>query len=141
MNRGARMIRGVSPRDRITPVLIGLHWLPIKAMIIFKLCWLTYQALQNEKPSYLRDKLTVLRPSDRIDTRRRIQGYLEEPRCASNEGLRGFSAAAPRLYNKLPMEVKSAENMKIFKKRLKTFLFSECYCMDSQSIVPEYDCR
>ena len=30
-NRAARLIVGISPRERITPVLIDLHWLPIKA--------------------------------------------------------------------------------------------------------------
>ena len=30
-NRAARLIVGTAPRERITPVLIDLHWLPIKA--------------------------------------------------------------------------------------------------------------
>ena len=29
LNRAARLIKGVSPRERITPTLIGLHWLPM----------------------------------------------------------------------------------------------------------------
>ena len=30
-NKAARLIVGISQRERITPVLIDLHWLPIKA--------------------------------------------------------------------------------------------------------------
>ena len=56
-NRAARLIVGVSPRERITPVLIDLHWLPMKARIVFKICVLTYIALNTGKPAYLRNKL------------------------------------------------------------------------------------
>ena len=44
-NRAARLIVGTAPRERITPVLIDLHWLPIKARIMFKICVLTYRIL------------------------------------------------------------------------------------------------
>ena len=47
MNKIARLIKGVSPRDRITPTFIDLHWLPIKARIVFKKCVLTYQTMNT----------------------------------------------------------------------------------------------
>ena len=50
-NRAARLIAGTAPRERITPVLIDLHWLPIKARIFFKICVLTYTALNTGKPA------------------------------------------------------------------------------------------
>ena len=55
-NRAARLIVGTAPRERITPVLIDLHWLPIKARIVFKICVLTYTALSTGKPAYLRNE-------------------------------------------------------------------------------------
>ena len=55
-NRAARLIVGISPRERITPVLNDLHWLPIKARIVFKICVLTYNALKTRKSIYLRKK-------------------------------------------------------------------------------------
>ena len=40
MNRAARLITGLSLRDRITPALVQLHWLPVKARFVFKdLCY------------------------------------------------------------------------------------------------------
>ena len=56
-NRAAILIVGISPRKRITPVLIDLHWLPVKALIVFKICLLTSIALSTGTPVYLRDKL------------------------------------------------------------------------------------
>lgn len=57
MNKAARLRKGLSSRERTTPALIDLHWLPIKARIMCKLCVLTYQALKFGKPAYLRDLL------------------------------------------------------------------------------------
>ena len=56
-NRATKLIVGISPRERITPVLTDLQWLPVKARIVFKICVLTYIALNTRKPIYLRDKL------------------------------------------------------------------------------------
>ena len=36
-----------------------------------------------------------------------------------------------RLLNSLPRSAKDSENLKVFKKRLKTYLFSECYDRDN----------
>ena len=57
INRAARLIKSLSPWDRITPTLIELHWLPIKARIILKICVLTPQALESGKPVYVRAML------------------------------------------------------------------------------------
>ena len=69
MNRAARLVglQGVSPRERITPVLRELHWLPIKARVIYKICLLTYQAVKFEKPLYLREVLRNFQPDTSID--------------------------------------------------------------------------
>ena len=55
MNRAARLVMGISPRERITPVLIKLHLLPIKVRIIFKMLSVVYLALKLERPLYIRD--------------------------------------------------------------------------------------
>ena len=39
-------------------------------------------------------------------------------------GERSFSYAAPNVWNKLPEKVKSAESLNVFKKNLKTYLFT-----------------
>ena len=105
LNRAARLIKGVSLRERITPVLIELHWLPIKARIIFKICVLTHQALNTGCPPYLRELLQVMQPLEGINTRRATDGItLFELRCSTSVGFRAFKSAAPRLYNTLPLD-------------------------------------
>ena len=40
-------------------------------------------------------------------------------------GARSFSVAAPTLWNSLPVDIKNAQSLFIFKKKLKTFLFNQ----------------
>ena len=41
--------------DHITPVLINLHWLPVRYRINFKILLLTFKALYGMAPSYIID--------------------------------------------------------------------------------------
>ena len=54
----ARVVTRTRKYEHITPVLIGLHWLPISYRITFKILLLTYKALNNLAPSYLSDLLS-----------------------------------------------------------------------------------
>ena len=61
-NRAARLIKGIKKRERITPVLIELHWLPIRARIEFKILMLTFKALKHNEPRYIRKMLQLANP-------------------------------------------------------------------------------
>ena len=128
MNRAARLIKGTTRFDRITPVLMELHWLPIKARIAFKICVMVYQALRHGKPDYIRKLLSEHRPETAVLLRSSDDPFrLEEPRCNLQMGFRAFRTSAPRIFNRLPVEVKDSENIDIFKRKLKTFFFGDCY--------------
>ena len=138
-NRAARLIRGVGRRDRITPVLIDLHWLPVKARIAFKICVLTFTALNTGKPGYLKQMLHIRQPTAGISTRLDTDGLkLVEPRCSTSIGFRAFRSAAPRLFNKLPYELRASDNLVTFKKKLKAYLFTQCYDLQDLTINEDY---
>ena len=63
---------------------------------------------------------------------------LTELRYNTEMGRRAFEKSAPRLYNKLPEIVKTADTLEVFKKRLKTYLFAECYNFDRKTINENY---
>ncbi len=46
---------------------------------------------------------------------------LNEPRCNSDKGFRAFQVFAPRLYNRLPVQVKASNSTEL-KKRLKNYI-------------------
>ena len=54
LNRLARVVTKSPPFTRSVPLLRSLHWLPEKYRVYFKICLLTYKALQEEQPVYLR---------------------------------------------------------------------------------------
>ena len=129
----------LTSKERITPVLIDLHWLPVKPRIVFKTCVLTYTALSTGKPAYLRNKLSKFTTELGVSIRNSHDPHrLNEPRMNKEIGTRSFKYSAPRLFNSLPRSVKDSGNLKVFKKRLKTFLFSECYDLDMKTITDRY---
>ena len=142
-NRAARLIKGLKTRDRITPTLIDLHWLPVKARIEFKICLLTYKALKYGEPKYLRDCLIPYVEATSANVMIRHAGdphRLFEVGVNRMVGDRTFRYAAPRLFNRLPSEVKDSPSVSVFKKRLKTHLFAMCYDCVLKTINSTYKC-
>ena len=138
-NSAARLITRVRQRERITPALIELHWLPIKARIEFKILTLTYKALKFNEPKYIRNMLEVFEQRTNVTTRQaNEENRLYEPRTNCNYGERAYSYCAPRLYNKLPLEIRNSPNIVHFKRNLKTHLFEQCYDMNDKTIKEAY---
>ena len=51
------------------------------------------------------------------------QGLLSKVRTSTAYGRRSFAAAAPELWNDIPMSLKTADSISSFKSQLKTYLF------------------
>ena len=115
-----------SPRFcHITPLLKSLHWLPVRYRIKFKLCSLTYQALPNGQPVYIRNMLQPLR---KVRTLR--SGDLDQlnvSRVTTLKCSRAFSVAAPRLCKEHPFEIRFAKTQISFGKKLKTYFFGQAF--------------
>lgn len=88
---------------------------------------------------YMRDMLKDFRPETTVNLRHSDEtNRLEEPRSRTNWGCRAFERAAPRLYNRLPPEVRQSPNCAVFRKRLKTHLFSDSYDLIEKEIKDLY---
>ena len=110
--------------DHISPVLRQLHWLPVEKRTVFKLLLHTFKALHGMAPSYLADILHAVRPERSL--RSADDGLrLVVPRTKTLWGNRSFAAAAPKLWNSLPKNVRGAETLLTFKKLLKHHLFCQ----------------
>ena len=57
-NAAARLILKESKFCQITPLLMNLHWLPVKCRIHFKILFLTFRAINFLAPSYMNILLT-----------------------------------------------------------------------------------
>ena len=120
-NSAARIVSRTRKYEHITPVLIKLHWLPIKFRIQFMVLLLVYKALNGLAPKYIKELLVPYKPTRHL--RSEAKGLLDEPRTRLKFGDRAFSISAPRLWNALPQHLKDSTSCQAFKKCLKTHLF------------------
>jgi len=120
-NNSARLILRKKKRDRVTPMLVALHWLPIRYRIKYKINLITFKTLHDMAPQYLK---TLLKPLDSLDKLRSAnKNYLQEQSFKTNFGLRAFSVSAPKLWKKLPQNIRDTNEIAVFKAALK-----EHYC-------------
>ena len=92
-NIAARILTRTSRFEHISPVLMSLHWLPIRQRILFKVLLLTFRLI-NEGPSYLSDLVTRYAPARQ--SRSSSQELLHIPKSRlKTVGDRSFFVAAP----------------------------------------------
>ena len=53
-NSAVKLVTKSKKHDHVTPLLAKLHWLPIKDRIIYKILLLTFKALHDKGPIYLK---------------------------------------------------------------------------------------
>ena len=122
----ARIITGHGRCEHITPVLKALHWLPVQQRIKFKTLVLVYKAVNNLAPVYLQELVHPHVPCRGL--RSSEMNLLVVPFTRSSIIQQcAFSAAGPRLWNSLPLSLRSAPRLSVFKSQLKTYLFEEYY--------------
>jgi len=141
INSAARLVVGMPyfSRDRITPICIKLHFLPFKARIVYKICLLTYKAINFGEPQYISELFKIHVPNFNMNLRNFDEERLEEPFISRSVKVqRSFRHSAPRLFNSLPVSVRRSETLAIFKKNLKTFLFTKAYDVLSETISPDF---
>ena len=125
-NSAARLITRTKKDQHITPVLHSLHWLPVTSRITYKLLLITYKALNGLAPSYITELLHSYQPKRTLRSSN-AQLLTVPPSRTCCYGDRAFSVCSPKLWNSLPLHVKTSGTLSIFKSRLKTFLFISYY--------------
>lgn len=124
-NMAVRCLHNLNKYDHITSYISSEHWLTVDKRIKFKLMLIIYKCLNNQGPKYLNDMLmkdfnTIHNLRSNSDTLR-----LVVPRTTSKSyGDRAFMVAGPRLWNSLPLSLRSVKDTSRFKSRLKTYLFN-----------------
>lgn len=125
-NSAARWLTYTKRSAHITPILFNLHWLPVSSRITYKTLLLTFKSLNGLAPSYLSDLLSPYIPTRPL----RSSGckLLCEPRYhLSCMGGRSFSVIAPKLWNSLPLALRTTTTLHGFKSKFKTHLFKQYY--------------
>ena len=125
-NASARLITRTSRRTHITPVLIGLHWLPIQYRTAYKVLLYVYKAVHGEAPAYICNLVEEYVPTRSLRSASQHLLKVPSPRTVTY-GSRSFRVCGPQLWNELPPHVKNAQSLVAYKKLLKTHLFKLAY--------------
>ena len=104
--------------EHITPVMIELHWLPVRYRIIFKILLLTFQCLSGEPPTYLQEMIRWHIPRRTLRSSTALLLEVRRSKCKTL-GTRSFGYAGPTLWNDLPLEIRSAKDINCFKSLIK----------------------
>lgn len=133
LNAAARLIYGCRKYDHVTPLLHHLHWLRVPERITFRLAVLVYRCQHGLAPRYLSDELH--RVAD-VGSRQRLRSAATSALIVPNSvhstiGDRAFPVAATRVWNSLPQLVTSSPSLTVFRRRLKTELFTRSFGLDS----------
>ena len=99
----------------ITPVLMYLHWLPIKKRI--KIPLFTFKALNGLALKYVSDMIQPLTHTQSLQSS--SKPLLRVPRSNSaTYGDRGFSMAGPVLWNSVPDHIHNSDSVDVFKRNI-----------------------
>ena len=125
-NCAARLVTRTWSSEQITPVPRRLHWLPVRQRITYKILLLTNKALNGMAPKYIADLLQPYTPTRQL--RSSSKNLLVTPKSNLKfYGDRSFQVAAPRLWNSLTGDIRSIQNLDVFKNKIETLIFREAF--------------
>ena len=102
-----------------------LHWLPIRSRIHFKLAVITYKALNLHQPSSLSGLLQPVTHRFPIRSHGGADGrQLAFLGNSKSYGRKAFSFVAPKIWNAIPAQVRSASSLAHFRKFIETYYFT-----------------
>ena len=112
----------------VSPYLKEAHFLPIRQRIDYKIALTAYKCINNTAPDYLRKCVSIKsQPAKQLRT---DNDYflLKTPSIPFYKRTeRGFSFCGPRVWNRLPYNLRTCNNILKFKKQLKHHLFTETF--------------
>jgi len=126
-NSANRLVFGTHRHDHTMPVLVGLHWLPVRQRIINKTAVLVWKYLHDAAHRYLAD-LCV--PAHSVHGRQQLcstaSGTLLVPGAQTANGQLSFAINGPRTWNSLPADLRTPDTtLCSFKGHLKAHLFQQ----------------
>ena len=128
-NAAAKLVLNKTKYDSATEALKELHWLPIRFRFIHKLLTLVHNSPNGKTPKYLQELLHKHYPGRDGLRSSNDPGIALTVQKTKHKTFtdRSFSVAGPRLWNSLPHNIRSIDNLDSFKTKLETHLFREAF--------------
>ena len=121
-NTATRALCRVGKNEHITPTLKRLSWLPVEFRIKYTVCLLTFNALLGHGPEYTTHMFVTGDTPHGLRSRDALTLNVQRTK-QKTLGDRAFKVSAPKFWNTLPKDLRSVNNVKVFKTKLKTQYF------------------
>ena len=102
----------------VTELMWGLHWLPIRARIQYKLLLLVHKAFTGGSPPYLADMMITRNTTRSTRSSHRVNLLVVPQHGVNKYSEKAFAVAGPLLTD----ELRGCNSLNTFKKELKTLL-------------------
>ncbi len=114
--------------SQVWPYNTSSHPVPVKLRIDFKILLLTFKALHNKAPEYISNLITVYESRCNLRSLAHYNLLLVEPKPRLvSYGDRAFCKAAPKLWNRLPRDIRHNKSINSFKCSPKTHLIKTAF--------------
>lgn len=124
-NQAARVVTSAPYDHPTTEILKSLHWLPVRARIMFKILVIVFRTVQGTAPPYLKCLFNRVQGKYRLRSSDDIQFTVPITRTRIAD--RSIAVVGPKWWNALPKDLKCIRNETTFRKELKTYLFKLFY--------------
>ena len=134
LNNSAQLIFRKKHTEHVTPMLISLHWLPIKQRIEYKLVTLAFHYFDGTLPPYLWHCLSSYTPH------RPLWSSSDKLLCVphvnlKSAGARSFQYQAPCVWNSVLIQTRFSTSLTSFKSSLKMHLFCNAFTWVSEIVT------
>jgi hypothetical protein len=121
--RAARMILDKSFDSPSSPLFMELDWLPFLDRCTYHMGILTYKAINDVAPSYLKSILHLdgnMKPAYKL--RSTVRKDIQQPLTKSRYTKLRFQYAASKVWNALPVEIRQCKSVSLFRKNVRNYL-------------------
>ena len=122
-NAAVRLIFNSNRRKSAKPYLKRAHFLPIEQRIEFKLCLIVFKIVNNECPLYLTEHFKLFSPNRELRVGRDFFTLV----LPNKRYHKTIFYRMIQCWNKLPLKIRTSDSVSVFKSRLKTHFFEDCF--------------
>ena len=113
--------------NSVTPGIMDLHWLCIQERVVYKVAMLMFCCnIDDTTPVYPKDMVHNCRTSRSLRSFKQKNLSTTQHKLSQMQNS-SFASVGPRIWNDLPLYIKAVSSLTVFKKLLKTYLFSKTY--------------
>ena len=113
--------------DILTPsqsMLNQLKWLSFPRRVQYHTCVMVYKALNHMSPEYITDLFTKVSETQNRSLRSVDNDLLHIPSFKTSLFENSFSVSAARLWNTVPLDIRTASSLEAFKHSIKNHLLA-----------------